>query len=143
PGPYTLFPGLLVVGVDGAAVRVGAAFEHGAEQAVDDEGRVGAGGGGAEGAGEVGIAGRREGEVAFVLFRVTRLLKRAQHEVAENALFRVAADAADEALVHLRGDGDAFRHHLVLARLAASGLPARAGALGAAAVGLHGEAFDR
>ena len=72
----------------------------------------------ADGRGEVGVSGRGEGEVAFVDLGVAGLRERAQHEVAEDAFFRLALDARGEFLIHARRDGDVFRH-FVLAGIAA------------------------
>ena len=91
----------------------------------------------ADGRGEVRVAGRGQSEVAFVLLRIAGLLERAQHQVGEDALLGCSADAADEALVHLRRDGDALGDLMLLrrARVAA----ARAALAAVAAVGLHRE----
>ena len=93
------------------------AGDAGAEQrlrdAVHDEVGIAA-----NGRGEVGVGGRGEGEVALVDFGVAGLRERAQHEVAEDALFRLALNARGELLIHARRDGDVFRH-FVLAGIAA------------------------
>ncbi len=67
---------------------------------------------------EVRISGRGEREVALVHLGVAGLREGAQHEVAEDALFRLAFDARGEFLVHARGDGDVL-WHFVLAGIAA------------------------
>ena len=91
--------------------------------AVDDEVGIAA-----DGRGEVGVGGRGEGEVALVDLGVAGLRERTQHEIAEDALFRLALDARGEFLIHARSDGDVFRH-FVLAGIAA--LAVRFTALGA------------
>ena len=48
----------------------------------------------ADGRGEVGVARRGQREVALVLLAVSGLLERAQHQVAEDALFGLALDLA-------------------------------------------------
>jgi hypothetical protein len=100
-----------------------AAGDAGAEQrfrdAVHDEVGIAA-----DGRGEVGVGGRGQGEVAFVDLGVARLAERAQHEVAEDALFRLALDARGELLIHARRDGDVFGD-FVLAGVAAAGRASR------------------
>ena len=54
----------------------------------------------ADGRGEVRVGGRGQREVAFVDLGVARLRERAQHQVAENALFRLAFDARGQLLIH-------------------------------------------
>jgi hypothetical protein len=81
-------------------------------------------------------------EVAFVLFAVTRLFERAQHEVGEDAFFGCAGDFGGEPLVHLRGDGDLFGDFVDLRRFTAAAVALGVGA-GVAPVGFHGEALDR
>ena len=71
--------------------------------AVDDEVGIAA-----DGRGEVRVGGRGQGEVAFVDLRVARLPQRAQHQVAEDALFRLAFDARGQLLIHARRDGNVF-----------------------------------
>ena len=99
--------------------------------AVDDEVGIAA-----DGRGEVGVGGRGEGEVAFVDLGVARLAERAQHEVAEDALFRLALNARGELLIHAGRDGDVFGH-FVLAGIAA--LAVRFAALVARLYALHGK----
>ena len=48
---------------------------------------------------EVRIRGCREREMPGILVTVTRLLQRSQHQVAQNALFRLAGDFRNQALV--------------------------------------------
>src|SRR2546422_7841338 len=69
-------------------------FEHGVENAVDDQVRVAA-----DGRGEVRVVRRGEGEVPEVFLRIARLLERAEHEVREDALLGLSGDALGEALV--------------------------------------------
>ena len=90
----------------------------------------------ADGRGEVGVSGRGEGEVALVDLGVARLRERAQHEVAEDALFRLAFNARGQFLIHARSDGDVFRH-FVLAGIAA--LSVRFAALAAGLHAAHGQ----
>ena len=78
-----------------AFVLLGARGENTFEDAVDEQVRIAA-----DGRGEVGIARSGEGEVAIVNFRIARLLERAQHEVADDALLGLAADFSGELLVH-------------------------------------------
>ena len=86
-----------------------AAGDAGAEQsfrdAVHDEVGIAA-----DGRGEVSVGGRGQGEVALVDLGIARLRERAQHEVTEDALFRLAFDARGQFLIHARRDGDVFRH---------------------------------
>ena len=49
-----------------------------------------------------------ESEVAFVLFRVTRLLERAQHQERQDSLLRLARNLLRQLLVHARGDVHLF-----------------------------------
>ena len=53
---------------------------------------------------EVRVAARGQREVAEVFFGVARLLERAQHQVAQDAFFRLACDFGGQLLVHARGD---------------------------------------
>ena len=46
-----------------------------------------------DGRSEMRVGGRGEGEVALIDLGVARLAERAQHEIAENALFGLALDA--------------------------------------------------
>ncbi len=115
-------------GCDGSA-----AGHAGAEQsfrdAVHDEVGIAA-----NGRGEMGVGGRGQGEVAFVDLGVSRLGERAQHEVTEDALFRLAFDARGEFLIHARRDGDVFWHF--------KGAGGPAGALRRAAVLARDYALD-
>src|SRR5271154_3597813 len=70
----------------------------------------------ANGRGEVSVAGRGEGNVAFVLLAVAGRLKRAQHQVGEDALFGFTGNFGGKPLVHLRSDGDLLGD-LMVARL--------------------------
>ena len=110
-----------------------AAGDAGAEQrlgdAVHDEVGIAA-----DGRSEVGVGGRGQCEVAFVDLGVARLRERAQHEITQDALFRLAFDARGELLIHARRDGDVFRH-FVLARIAAAAM--RIAALAAGLYALH------
>ena len=63
----------------------------------------------ADGRGEVGVVGSGEGEVAFVLLGVASLLERAQHEVGENSLLRLAGDLMCQPLIHFGCDRDVLR----------------------------------
>ena len=81
----------------------------------------------------VGRSGQRE--VAFVDLGVARLRERAQHQVAQDALFRLALNARGELLIHARRNGDVFRD-FVLARIAAA-------AVGVAALTASDYAFYR
>src|ERR1039458_9183481 len=88
----------------------------------------------ADGRGEVGVSWRGEGEVAFVDFGVARLRERAQHEVAEDAFFRLALHARGQLRVHAGRDRDVLRH-FVLAWIAAE-------AVGFTAFGAGDDALD-
>ena len=57
-----------------------------------------------DGRGEMCVGARRQREVAQVLFRVARLLQRAQHEVGKDALLRLALQALGQPLVMPRRD---------------------------------------
>ncbi len=87
----------------------------------------------ADGRGEVGVGGGGQSEVSFVGFRVARLAERAQHEVGENALLRLAFQFLGQLLVHARDDVHVSRdfHFAGLAAGAAAGaaLAARAKAI--------------
>ena len=80
------------------------------------------------------VTSSRQGEVAKILFRVARLLERAQHQVAQDALFWFARNLGGQLLVHARRDVD-FLGNLDRARLLA-------GAACGAAVGLELHAVD-
>ena len=54
--------------------------------------------------------GRRQREVAFVDLRVARLLQRAQHQVRQDALLRLARDLLRQLLIHARRDVHLFRN---------------------------------
>ena len=82
----------------------------------------------------MGVGGRGQREVSEILFRVSGLLQRAQHQVTEDSLFRFARNLFCELLIHARGDVDFFGD-LDLA-------DALAGAVGGAAVGFHLHALD-
>ena len=88
----------------------------------------------ADGTGEVRVRRRGQREVAQVLFGIARLLQAAQHQEAEDSLFRLARDFLGELLVHARRDVYLFRD-LDLA-------DALAGAVSGAAVGLHLHAMN-
>src|ERR1700690_38486 len=88
----------------------------------------------ADGRSEVGIAGSGKGEVALVDLGVARLPQRAQHEVAEDALFGRAFDFSSEFLIHARRDGNVFGG-FVPAWVAAA-------ALGFATIAARDNAFD-
>src|SRR5437868_11954432 len=71
--------------------------------------------------GEMRIRRRGQGEVSFILLRVTRLLQRTQHQVRQNALLRLARDLLCQLLVHAWG----YMHilgNLVLARIATAAM---------------------
>ena len=53
---------------------------------------------------EMGVSRGRQREVTDVFLRITRLFERTQHQVGDDALFGLADDLADEALVMLRRD---------------------------------------
>ena len=55
------------------------------------------------------IRGGRQSKVTVVLFRISRLLERAQHEVREDPLFGFAGNLFSELLIHARSDVDFFR----------------------------------
>ena len=99
-----------------ALVLLGAGGEDAFEDAVDEQVGIAA-----DGRGEVGVAGGGEGKVAVVDFGIARLLERAQHEVADDALLGLAGDFGGELLVHGRGDRRSpagFRSRCGLARCA-------------------------
>ena len=115
-----------------------AGVEQGLGDAVDDQVGIAA-----DGRGEVRVVRGGEGEVAFVLLGVARLLERAQHEVARMRSSGLPSIFVCQALIHLRRDGDVFGN-LVLARRGV--LPvAVAGVVGAklAALALELHALDR
>ncbi len=58
----------------------------------------------ADGRGEMRVTWCRQREVAEIFFRVARLLERAQHQVTQDALFRLARDFGGQLLVHARSD---------------------------------------
>src|SRR5271170_1210873 len=66
---------------------------------------------------EVRVTGCGQREVAQVFFRVARLLKRPQHQVAQDALLRFAGDLGGQLLVHTWSDVHVFwyfnRAHLL------------------------------
>src|SRR3982751_3295357 len=78
---------------DGSEVGNPLAFE----EAVHDQVGIAA-----DGRREVGVRLGGEREVPHVLCAVPRLLERAQHEEAENALLGLAFDFRDQLLVHAR-----------------------------------------
>ena len=90
----------------------------------------------ANGRGEVGVTGRRKGEVAFVLLAITRLAQRTEHQVGKDSLLRLAGDLQRQLLIHLGSDGHVFGD-LILARLAAPAVAVLA------ALRLHGHALYR
>ena len=89
----------------------------------------------ADGRGEVGVRGRGQRKVAFVDLGIAGLLERAQHQVAQNPLLRLAFDFGGQFLIHARRDGNIFGH-LVLARAAAA-------AVGVAPLSAGLDALDR
>ena len=64
----------------------------------------------ADGRGEVRVGGRGQRKVAFVDLRVARLLERAQHQVAQNPLLRLALDLGGQLLIHARRHRNVFGH---------------------------------
>jgi hypothetical protein len=50
--------------------------------------------------GEVRVTGSCQREVAHVLFRVAGLLERTQHQITEDAFFRLARDLGRQLLIH-------------------------------------------
>ena len=58
----------------------------------------------ADGRSEVRVRIRRQREVAHVFGAVARLLERPQHQVAEDALLRLAFDLGHQLLIHARSD---------------------------------------
>ena len=79
------------------------------------------------------IRGRGEGEVAFVDFRVASLLQRPQHQVRQDAFFRLAGNLFGQLLIHARRDLDFLRD--------LNGLGALAAAIALAPFGLELHAF--
>src|SRR5271170_3336970 len=67
---------------------------------------------------EVRVTGCGQREVAQVFFRVARLLKRPQHQVAEDALLRFAGDLGRQLLVHAGSDMHIFWYFNVTCLLA-------------------------
>ena len=59
-----------------------------------------------DGRGEVRIARAGQRKVALVPLAVARLLQRTQHQVAQDALLRLARDLRGEPLIHLRRHGN-------------------------------------
>ena len=102
-------------------------FERGLENPMHDQIGITA-----DGRSEMGIGLGREREMADVLFRIARLLKRAQHQVGKDALLRLALQALGQPLVVPRADLQFFRlHSLEEARVAVALVAlARAEALG-------------
>ena len=100
-GPTVRFRCVFFCGRAGRqAFALGAQVEQGPlQQPVDDQVGVAA-----DGRGEVGVVGGGEGEVAEVFFGVAGLLERAQHQVAEDALFRPPGDFHRQALIVARGN---------------------------------------
>src|SRR5581483_5705657 len=90
--------------------------EHCFQNAVNNQIRVAA-----NGRGKVRVGRRCQREMPFVLFRVARLLERAQHQVRKNALFRLARNLLCELLVHARRDVYLFGN-LMLARIASAAM---------------------
>ena len=70
---------------------------------------------------EVRVRWRGQREVAFVLLRVARLLQRAQHQVRQDALLRLARDLLRQLLIHARRDVDVFRDLQRLGALSGAG----------------------
>ena len=64
----------------------------------------------ANGRSEVGVGGRSQRKVANIRLRIARLHQRAQHQIAQNPLFRLAFDFGSELLIHARSDEYIFRH---------------------------------
>jgi hypothetical protein len=102
--------------------------------AVDDEVRVAA-----DGRREVGVARRRQREVALVLLTVSGLAQRTEHEMGEDTFLRLARYFDRQLLIHTRSHGNIFRD-LILARLLA---PARPAAPLLASLRLHGHSLHR
>ena len=83
----------------------------------------------------MGIGGSGQGEMADVLFRIARLLQRAQHQVGKDALLRLALQALGQPLVVPRADLQFLRLHaleearvaVALVALAACGSAGAAG----------------
>ena len=111
-------------GLQRCALAAHAAREQRLGDAMDDEVGIAA-----DGRSEVGVAGSGQGKVAFVDLGVARLLERAQHQVAENPLFRLAFDSGGQLLIHARRDGNVFSH-FVRAGVAAGALRIAAVAAG-------------
>src|SRR5579864_8734135 len=105
-------------------------MQHGFQDAVNDQVGIAA-----NGRGEMGVGRGSQGEVAFVLLRVARLLQRAQHQVRKDALLRLAGNLLGQLLVHAGGDVHLFGQ-LDFPRALAS-------AVAGAAVSLELEALHR
>ena len=88
-------------------------FKRRFKDAVHDQVRIAA-----DGRSEMRVGGRGQGEVADVLFRVARLLERAQHQIGKDALLGFALDALGEPLVMERTDLQFALNSLVKARVA-------------------------
>src|SRR5208283_1933980 len=78
------------------------AVNPGAEYAMNYQIRIAA-----NGRSEVCIAGSSEREMTTIFGAVARLFERTQHQVTEDALFRLALNASDELLIVARRD-----HHV-------------------------------
>ena len=63
----------------------------------------------ADGRGEVRVAGGGQREVARVYIAIARLLERAQHQVAQDALLRLAFDLRDQLLIISRREMRIYR----------------------------------
>src|SRR5579859_2398808 len=93
----------------------------------------------ADGRREMGVAGRGQRKVAFVLFAVARLAQRTEHEVGKDPLLRLAGYLERQLLIHARGHGDILCD-LILSRLLTA---ARTAASLLTALRLHGYPFHR